>query len=99
MNHLQGRLPRFLIFKLAIEGPKLNPNLPSFRYYCKKPGHGQNITNLNVLAALRPPANLSNDLSIINGGALRNHKESSQFSLIISLEKHFSRLRKDLFQF
>ena len=56
-------------------------------------------TNVSTLSGFSPLTSLSNILPILNDRVLRNYKGSSQFSLLISLEKHFSRLGINLFQF
>ena len=82
-----------------IKTPKQKQNPPSFCYYCKKLGHWKrDCYTLSALGTFSPLTSLSNVLPILNDGALRNYRASSQSSLLICLEKRLSRLGMNLLQ-
>ena len=58
----------------------------------------KSTTNISALNAFSPLTRLSDVLLVLHDGILRNGRGSSQPSLLISLEKHFSRLGINLSQ-
>ena len=66
---------------------------------CKQPGHQKrDCYKFKHFQHLCPLTSLSNVLWILNNGARGDYRGSSQSSHLIELEKHFSRLRMNLFQ-
>ena len=97
MSHLKGRTPYFLIFKSS-KWRFLNEikTFPVSAIIAKSQDTGKDCYKFKCLSAFSPLTSLSNVLSILNNGALRNYRGSSQFSLLIG-EKYFSWLRMNLF--
>ena len=56
------------------------------------------VTNLSAIGTFSFPTCLSMFLSLLNDGAPKDHRGSSQPSLLIGLEKYYSRLGMNLFQ-
>ena len=56
------------------------------------------VTNVSTLGIFSLLTSLFNILPILNNGAPRNYGRFSQSSVLISLEKHFSKLGMNLFQ-
>lgn len=100
MSHLKGRTPYFLIFKSS-KWRFLNEikTFPVSAIIAKSQDTGKDCYKFKCLSAFSPLTSLSNVLSILNNGALRNYRGSSQFSLLIGVEKYFSWLRMKLFLF
>lgn len=99
---MKGTLRTAKILNLRLqqmEASKQNQNSPGFCYYCKELGYQEKniITNLSTLGAISLLNSLSNIQFSMKGlqgttGAIPNP------SLLIILEKHFSRLGINLFQ-
>ena len=82
-----------------MKAPKQNPNPSSFLYYCRQPRHWQrDCYTFKCFRCLQFSNQPFQCPLILNDRALRNYRGSSQSSLLIGLEKHFSRLGMNLFQ-
>ena len=57
------------------------------------------VTNLSAVGTFSFPTCLSMFLPLLNDGAPKDHRGSSQPSFLIGLEKNYSRLGMNLFQF
>ena len=99
-DHFQGRPPKFLIFAPANDGSLRNTKFFLASYYCKELGHrNSHCYKFKLSGSFDSLSSLSNILSVLNDGALNNYRSSSQSSLNIALDKHFFRLRMNIFQF
>ena len=77
---------------------KWNQKPVSFCCYCKETEHWKrDCYKFKCFKYLQPSQKPFKCPQILSDGALRNYRGSSQFFLLISLEKHFSRLEMNLF--